>query len=318
MFRSVLLVAALLFAPCSAVLGQSFPSRPVRLIVGTAPGGGIDIIARLLAAKLQDQFGNPVIVENKPGASGGIGAEFVSKAAPDGHTLLCAFSGQMVMNPVIQEKISYDPQRDFEPVSMLGLFPVVLVAHPSLPANSVRELIAHARANPGKLNDASGSAGFFYVAEAFKQMTGADIRSIPFTGSAAAVNALLADTVQLAFVDFPPAIGHIRSGRLKALGVTTARRVPFLPGVPAVAEDLPGYEFVLWTAMFAPAGTPKDIVARVQQEIVRAVDAPELQEKLISLGVVPSTGTPQALGDIVRRDLALIRKLALTAGPGGK
>jgi tripartite-type tricarboxylate transporter receptor subunit TctC len=310
MFRSFLLAAALLAAHFPPASGQAFPSRPVRLIVGTPPGGGIDIIARILAPKLQEQFGQPVIVENKPGASGSIGAEFVARAAPDGHTLLSAFSGQMVMNPVIQEKISFDPLRDFEPVSMLGLFPVVLVAHPSLPANSVRELIAYAKANPGKLNDGSGSAGFFYVAEAFKQATGADIRSIPFTGSAAAVTALLADTVQLAFLDFPPTIGHIRSGRLKALGVTTSRRVPFLPGVPAVAEDLPGYEFVLWTAVFAPAGTPKEIVARLHQEIVRAVDAADVQEKLFALGVVPSTGTPQMLGDTVRRDLALIRKLA--------
>lgn len=319
--RGFLLIAAtmaLLALPLSPATAQAFPSRPVRLVVGTNPGGGIDVVARLLAAKLQDQLRNPVIVENRPGASGAIGADFVGKAAPDGHTLLCAFAAQMVMNPVVQEKVAYDPVRDFEPVTMLGLFPIVLVVNASMPVNSVSELISHAKANPGKLDYASGSASYFFMAEVFKQRTGTDIRSVPFTGSAAAVNAVLADTVPMAFVDIPPAIAHIRSGRLRALGVTTAKRVAFLPEVPAVAETVPGFEFVLWTGMFAPAGTPKEIIVRLQQELVRAVEAPDVKEKMALAGIVPSTGTPQELGDTLRKDLALIRRLAQSTGVGRK
>jgi tripartite-type tricarboxylate transporter receptor subunit TctC len=313
---------ALALLACGGALAQApaqpFPARPVRLIVGTNPAGGIDIVARLVAAKLQEAFGTPVIVENRPGASGAIAAEFVGNAAPDGHTLLCAFSGQMVMNPVVQEKTAYDPVRDFEPVSMLGLFPVVLVANATVPANSVAELIGYAKAHPGKLNYASGSSAFFFVAEAFKQATGTDMRNIPYTGSAAAVKAVLADTVHFSFVDFPPAIGPIRSGRLKALGVTTARRLDALPEVPAVAQTLPGFEFVLWTAMFAPARTPGEVVARLQREIVRAVDAPESRERMQAAGVVPSTGTPQALAQTLRRDLELITRLARPGAAAGK
>lgn len=319
--RGFLLFAAtlaLLAAPLSPATAQAFPSRPVRLVVGTNPGGGADFVARLLAAKLQDQLRNPAIVENRPGASGAIGADIVSKAAPDGHTLLLAFAAQMVMNPVVQEKISYDPVRDFEPITMLSLLPLVLVVNPSLQVSSVSELIGRAKANAGKLDHASGASSFFFVNEIFKQRTGIDIRSIPFTGSAQAVAAVLADTVPMAFVDIPPAIAHIRSGRLRALGVTTGKRVAFLPDVPAVAETVPGFEFVLWIGMFAPAGTPQEVIARLQKELVRAVDAPDVKEKMALAGIVPSTGTPQELGETLRRDLALIRRLAQATGTTGK
>ncbi len=314
-FLAALLLAAPGAFPLAQSVPHSFPSRPVRLIVGTNPGGGIDVVARLLASRLQDQFGGPVLVENRPGASGTLAAEQVRGAEPDGHTLLVAFSGQMVMNPVLQANISFDPVRDFEPVSMIGLSVVVLVVNPALPVHSVRELVGYARANPGRLNYASGSAGFFFVTELFKQMTGTDIREIPFTGSANAVGAVLAGSVDMAFVDIPPAIGQIRSGRLRALGVTTAQRAASLPDVPVVADAVPGYEFVLWIGMFAPAGTPKLVVDRVQQEIVRAVAAPEMQEKLLAVGVLPAAGTPRELADTLRKDLALVRKMAQLSGP---
>lgn len=314
--RTLNLLAALLLAAASfGAMAQSFPSRPLRLVAGTPPGGGIDIVSRLLAARLQDQLGQPVVVENRPGASGAIGAEFVRNAAPDGHTLLAGFSAQMVMTPATQPNVSYDPVRDFEPVSKVGLFPVVLVVNPALPVNSIQDLLRHARANPGKLNAATGSAGFFFVTETFKQMTGADLRDVPFTGSANAVAAVLAGTVDLTFVDFPPAIGNVRAGRLKALGVTTAQRVPSLPEVPAIAETVPGYEFVLWIGVFAPAGTPRAAIDRLQQEIGRAVAAAEMKEKLLAAGVLPAASTAQEFGETVRRDLALIRKLAPVAVP---
>jgi tripartite-type tricarboxylate transporter receptor subunit TctC len=307
---AALLLACLLPMLASA---QSFPSRAIRLVAATPPGGGIDVVSRILAARLQAQLGQPVVVENRPGASGAIGAEYVKGAAPDGHTLLSGFSAQMVMAPATQPNLGYDPLRDFEPVARVGLFPVVLVAHPALPAGSVAELVRHAKAHPGQLNAATGSAGFFFATEAFKRMTGTDLRDVPFTGSAQAVAAVAAGTVDLAFVDVPPAIGLLRSGRLKALGVTMAQRLGTLPEVPAIAEAVPGYELVLWIGVFAPAGTPKAVVERLQQEILRALAAPDLREKLNAAGVPPAPSTAQEFAEILRRDLALVRRLASPA-----
>ncbi len=306
--------AVLFFVPLSPAIGQTYPDRPVRLVVGTNPGGGADIVARLLAARMQDQMDNPVVVENRPGASGTIAAVSVKGAAPDGHTLLFAFAAQMVMNPLVQKDIAYDPLRDFEPVSMVGILPMVLVVNPALPVQSVAELIAHAKANPGKLNYASGASSYFFVTEVFKEMTGTDMRNVPFTGGAKVVVAVLGGTVDLAFVDTAPALPQIRSGRLRALGVTTARRLASLPDVPAVAETVPGYEFVLWTAIFAPARTPKDVLAKLQHEIVRAVDAPAMREKMMAVGIVPQTGTPKELWDTVSRYTELVKKTALSTG----
>jgi len=304
-----ILSAVLLAALSVCAAAQSFPSRPVRLVVGGSPGGGIDLVARLLSAPLQEQLGQPVVVDNRPGASGAIGAEQVHGAAPDGHSLLVGFSGQMVMAPVTQPGQSWDPVRDFEPVARVGLFPVLLVVNPSLPVQSVQDLVRHAKANPGKLNAATGSSGFFYVTEAFKKMTDTDLRDVPFTGSAASVAAVAAGTVDLSFVDIPPALGQVRAGRLRALGVSTAQRVPSMPEIPAIAESVRGYEFVLWIGLFAPAGTPKAVIERLHQEIARAVGLPEVREKMLATGVVPALSTPQEFGEVLRRDLALVRRL---------
>jgi tripartite-type tricarboxylate transporter receptor subunit TctC len=309
MFRFLAAVLIAVFS-AGAAAQSSFPSRPVRLVAGVAPGGGIDIVSRLLAARLQEQLGQPVIVENRAGASGGIAAEQVRGAAPDGHTLLAGFSGQMVMAPIAQPGLAWDPLRDFEAVSRVGLFPVVLVANPALPAQSVAELVRYSKANPGRLNAGTGSSAFFFVTEQFKQMTGADLRDVPYTGSAASVAAVLAGTVDVSFVDLPPALGHVRAGRLKALGVTTAQRVPMAPEIPPVADAVPGYEFVLWIGLFAPAGTPKPLVERLQQELARAILAPEVRDKLLAAGVVPAPSTPQAFAEVLRRDIALMRRLA--------
>jgi tripartite-type tricarboxylate transporter receptor subunit TctC len=305
--RSALVL--LLLAPPGVAFGQAYPTRPIKLVVGTNPGGGIDIVGRMLAGELEEQLHGTVIVENRPGASGAIAAELVKNAAPDGYTLLCAFTGQMVTNPVVHD-VPFDPERDFAPVAMLGRFPLVLVVSPKLPATSVAELIEYARSRPGKLNYASGSAAFQFLTEIFKQKTGTDIRYIPYTGTAKSVLAVVTGTVDMTFADLPPALPQIQSRGVRALAVTTAQRTDLLPGVPALAETLPGFEYVLWTAVFAPAGTPARIVDRLQRDIARAVQAPEVREKMLSVGVVPSTGTPQELAATLRRDLALIRERA--------
>jgi len=307
------LFACLLCALPPAATAQAFPVRPVRIVVGTPPGGGIDLVARLLAARLQDQLGGAVVVENRPGASGAIAAEQVRGAAPDGHALLAGFSAQMVMAPATEPGLGYDPIRDFEPVARTGIFPVLLVVNPSLHVHSVQDLVREAKAHPGALNAATGSAGFLFATAAFKQMTGAQLRDVPYTGSANAVAALLAGTVDLAFVDAPPAIGHVHAGRLRALGVTSAQRVAALADVPAIAEAVPGYEVVLWTGLFAPAATARAVLDRLQQETARALAAPETRERLQAAGVLPAPSTAQEFGEILRRDLAQARRLAPAA-----
>jgi len=308
-------VTALLLgaAPIAGALAQAFPARTVRLVVGAPPGGSTDLIARLLAARLQEEWKSPVIVENRPGAGGVVGASSVSKAAPDGYALLVGFTGQFLVNPTQQEKLPYDPLRDFEPVSMLSTGPLLLVANPTLPVNSVRELIEYAKTQPGALDHATGGSGFFYAAEYFQRQTGTELRSIPYIGMPAVVNAVLAGTVPLAFVDLPPAITLLRTGRLKALGATTARRLDALPDLPAIAETVPGYDYALWTALFAPAGLPADVLATLHRETVRAMDAQDLQAKMRAVGLQPSSSTPRELGEMVRRYVALVDAIA-----GGK
>src|SRR5712691_89491 len=239
-----------LFAFCGASAGawaQAYPSKPIRIIVGNPPGGGTDLMARLVGAKMQEAWRQPVVIDNKPGANSIIAAEYVAKAAPDGYTLLVSATGGMSVNPVVYEKLPYDSLKDFVPITMVGLFPLVLVVHPSLPADSVPELVAYARANPGKLDYSAGSTAFQVATEMLKQMTGTDIRHIPYKGSAAAIAAVIAGDVQMTIVDTPPLVAQIKAGKVRALGVTAAKRAASMPELPTVAESgVPGYEMVLW------------------------------------------------------------------------
>lgn len=286
-------------------------------MVGAPAGSGMDFTLRTLADRLREELGQPVIVENKPGADGIVAARLVADAVPDGYTLLSASPVQMTINPLLHDKLQYDAVRDFEPVSMISRVPLVLVVDPAVPARSVADLVAYARAHPGALNYGSGSSTFLFATEVFKQITGADLTHVPYNGIPPVVNAMLAGDVQLALVNLPPSIGHIRSGKLRALAVTSAMREPLLPEVPTLAEaGVPGYGFVVWIAMFAPAGTPADIVARLQAAIARGLAAPDVRDKLIASGIVPMTSTPQALGDVVRRDLGLFGRVAKTARIG--
>jgi tripartite-type tricarboxylate transporter receptor subunit TctC len=309
---AALVVLALATATACA---QTYPSKPIRVVVGYPPGGGNDLFARLVGAKLQQSFGQPVVVENKPGANGIIAAEFVVRSAPDGHTLLVGATGQISINPVLHAKLPYDTLRDLAPITAFGSFPLVVAVHPALPVNSVPALVAYANANPDNLKYGAGAAAFQFATELFKQMTGASMRHIPYKGSAQAINALLAGEVDVAIVDSPPLIQHVRSGRLRALAVTSSQRAPALPELPTVAETgVPGYEMVLWSGLFAPAATPRHVIARVQTEVARIVHSPDMRDQLATLGVEPLGSTPEALAATIEREIIKYGVVARVAG----
>ena len=252
----ILLTAALMTAglprPARA---QTYPERTVRIIVPTAPGGSIDTTARVVAAKLGDLWGKPVVIENRPGAAMIIGAEAAAKSAPDGHTLLVAHDGTMAMNPVLYPNLSYHSQRDFEPIALLTSIPEVVLVNETVPVKTIQELIALAKANPGKLNHASGGTATLLALELFKAMAGVDITNIPFRGGAPAVTGVMSGETQLIFADLATANAGMQSGKLRTLAVTTLQRVPRLPDVPTVDKSgVPGYDVATWIGAFAPAG----------------------------------------------------------------
>jgi tripartite-type tricarboxylate transporter receptor subunit TctC len=302
--KTRLLAIVALCAASAGAFAQAYPSKPIRIVVGFPPGGGNDIIARLVGAKVQENWGQPVVVDNKPGANSIIAAEFVAKSAPDGYTLLVNATGGMSVNPVLYAKLPYDSLKDFVPISMVGSFPLVLVVHPSVPANSVQELVAYAKANPGKLNYSSGSTAFQVASEMFKQMTGTDIKHIPYKGSAASITAVIAGDVQMTIVDTPPLVPQIRAGKVKALAVTSARRASAMSELATIAESgVPGYEMVLWIGVFAPAGTPREIAERLNAEVVRVVRLPDIREKLDAMGVEPVGNTSEQMAEWIRREI---------------
>jgi tripartite-type tricarboxylate transporter receptor subunit TctC len=288
----------------AAAWAQTYPAKPIRIVVGFPPGGGNDIIARLVGAKMQENWGQPVVIDNKPGANSIIAAEFVAKSAADGYTLLVNATGGMSVNPVLYTKLPYDSLRDFVPISMVGSFPLVLVVHPAVPANSVQELVAYTKANPGKLNYSSGSTAFQVASEMFKQMTGSDIKHIPYKGSAASITAVIAGDVHMTIVDTPPLVPQISAGRVRALAVTSAKRSGSMPDIPAMTETVPGYEMVLWIGVFAPAGTPREIAEKLNAEVVRVVKLPDIREKLEAMGVEPLGNTSEQMAEWIRREIA--------------
>ena len=297
-----------LIALCAAALtasAQGYPWKPIRIVVGFPPGGGNDIVARLVGAKMQEAWGQPVVINNKPGANSIIATEFVAKSAPDGYTLLVNATGGMSVNPVLYSKLPYDSLRDFVAVSMIGKFPLVLAVNPSLPVNSVQELIAYAKTNPGKLNYSAGSTAFQVATEMFKQMSGTDIRHIPYKGSVQAINAVISGDVQMTIVDSPPALPHVKAKQLKGLAVTSATRAAPAPDIPTLSESgVPGYEMNLWIGAFAPAGTPGDIAAKLTNEVMRIVKLPDIREKLAAMGVEPVGDTSEQLARTIRNEIA--------------
>jgi len=295
-------LACALSAP--GVAQESFPSKPVHIIVGFAAGGGNDIIVRVLAPKMSEGLGQPIVIENRPGAQNIIAAEYVAKAAPDGYTLLMGPSGAMTMNPAIYSRLPYSPLKDFIPISMIGDFPLILVVNASLPVKSVKELIDYAKANPAAVNYSASAAPFQLAAELLNQKTGTKFAYIPYKSSGDSVNAVMSGQVTITITDPPPAIGPLKGGRVKALAVTSAKRDPAWPDVPTLAEaGGPDVEIRLFTGFHAPAGTPRAIVDRLQREVARVVKIPEIRERLDQMSIVPSGNTPEEFRAIIARDI---------------
>jgi tripartite-type tricarboxylate transporter receptor subunit TctC len=319
--RSVIRSVSLALA-CFALLahGQTYPARPVKMVVPFSPGGPNDIIARLIGNKLGEALGQQMVIDNRPGGGGNIGTDAVAKAPPDGYTLLSAGPGSLIMNPVLM-KVPYDTARDFAPVSLMAHAPNVLVVHPSVPAKTLKGLLALARAQPGRLNYASSGPGSSaHVAVAlFASMAHIDITHVPYRGTGPAVNDLVAGQVQLAIVGIPPVLPHVKNGRLRALGVTGKTRSPELPDVPTVDEaGVPGYVVNLWYGLLVPTGTPQAIVTRLASEVTRIVRAPEMREKLAAAGAEPGGGTPEDYAAVIRADTVLWTRVIREAGIKGE
>jgi tripartite-type tricarboxylate transporter receptor subunit TctC len=297
-----------------------FPQRPVTLVVPTPPGGSTDFTARLIVEPLTRALGQPVIVDNKPGASGNIGNQFVARAKADGYTLLMAYSGYQVGNPHLFKDAGWDPLKDFVPVAMVTRAPQVFAIHHALPVNSLQELIAYAKKNPGKLNYASsGNGSIQHIAgELFKQLTGTFITHIPYRGSGPAVQDLLAGTVDLHITTPASVVSHIKSGRLRALAVTSPKRLASLPDVPTATEaGLKGYDLDSWFALYAPAGTPPAVVQQLNAEVNKILQMPEVRKKAEDSGTSVEAFTPAQLGEFTRKELdywgGVIKSAKITA-----
>jgi tripartite-type tricarboxylate transporter receptor subunit TctC len=304
MKRIALFLAALLLS-CQAA-AQSWPAKPVRIVVPLSPGGFADVPARILAPRLSAQFGHQFYVENRPGAGGTIGTDFVAKSEPDGHTLLFTATPH-VISPWLYKSLPYDALKDFAPVARVASGPYVLVVNSQFPVNSVPELIAAAKAQPGKIDYASSGNGSaqHLVTALFASLAGIDLNHVPYKGSGPAMQDLLSGQVKVSFAGIPNVLGQARAGRLRVLAVTTAARWPDLPEVPTVAEaGVPGYEATLWLALVAPAAAPAEIVQRLYTEIGNALKDPEMQQGLRAAGIAPSLLGPQELGAFVRAEHA--------------
>jgi len=310
------LALAALLAAAPFASAQEYPARTVRIVVPFAAGATNDIVARLFAQKLSEQTKQPFIVENRTGGSGIPGTDFVAKSAPDGYTLLLGNTALLGIHISLYSKLPYDP-RDFAPVSVLAISPSVLVVHASVPARSVSELVALAKANPGKLNYASPGNGtpFHLSAELFKTQTGTNIVHVPYKGAAPALVDLLSGQVQLMFDNIPSVLPHIRSGKVRAIATTGAKRLALLPDVPTLAEaGFRNAESVSWFAIVAPKGTPREIVARLHAEIVKAESQPEVRQRLYELGAEPVGSSPEETAAHIRAEIAKWGKVIKESG----
>jgi tripartite-type tricarboxylate transporter receptor subunit TctC len=298
----------------TSVLGQAYPSRPVRFIVPFPPGGATDIIARVLAQKMGEAWAQPVVVENRAGAAGAIGSDAVAKSAPDGYTILMGTTSTHAVNPAINPKLPYNNVTDFAPVTLVATFPNVLVAHPST-ARSLQELIATLKANPGKYNFGSSGAGSstHLTGELFKLMTQTDINHIPYKGTGPLLNDLMAGHVAFAFDQITAVMSGVQAGKMRALGVASAERNAALPDVPAIAELLPGFEATAWVGIFAPAKTPSEVTSRIQSEVKRVLQLPDIAQRMKELGATPVANTPAEFGAFVVKDTEKWRNLVHTA-----
>ena len=296
---------------------QAFPQKPVRLVVPFPPGGPIDTVSRAIAQKLTEAWGQTVVVDNRPGAGGNIGADLVAKAAPDGYTVVMGALSTHAVNPSLYPKMPYDAAKDFAPIALVAVTPNVLVVNPSLPVATAREFIAYARANPGKLAFGSGSNGSagHLAGELFKVDAGVDMLHVPFKGAAPAMQALLAGDTQLMFDNLASATAQVKAGKLKALAVTTARRSKLAPDLPTLAEaGLPGFDISTWFGLLAPAGTPADVVARWNAEVTRILNSTEMRERMTALGAEPAPDTPAEFARFIAGETAKYARIVKLSG----
>ncbi len=312
--RSLLALGAALPAVGPALAQPAYPTKPVRLVVGYTPGGGNDLIARIVAAKLQDKLGKPVVVDNKPGAQSIVAAEMVAKAAPDGYTLLIAPSGPMTVNPAVYAKLPYDPAKDFAPISLLAEFPLLLAVGAEQPVKSVNELLEFARANPKLANYASSATPFQLAGELFNQRTGSSFQHIPYRGSGDAVQAVVTGQALMTISDSGSMAGPLSSGKLRALAITTAKRPPAFPDVPTFAESgIADMEIELRTGIVAPAGTPAEIVEQLQDAIGNTIEMPAVHNALEAINVDPRATTMVKFRELIARDAARWKAVATKA-----
>ena len=316
----VKLVGALL--SCAAVTAYAaeapYPTRPVRVIVPFAPGGPSDILGRLMAQKLSDAMGQTFVVDNRGSAGGVVGFEIAAKAVPDGYTILIGGGSALTQNPSLYAKLPYDP-RDFQPISQLTVGPNLLVVHPSVPAKSVPDLIALAKAKPGQINFASAGTGNRLASELFKSMAGIEIVNVPYKGTGQAINELVGGQVQMMMMNMIAAMPQVKSGKLRGLAVTTMKRSPALPDTPTVAESgLPGFEVTSWHCAIAPVKVPKAIVSRLSAELARIVHLPDVKERLQTQGLEPVGSTPEALSAYIREETVKYAKLIKQIGLKGE
>ena len=314
-FTVLLYAIAALSAPLSQAQQVNFPSRPIKLIVPFAPGAATDISARTISDRVASLLGQPLVIENQGAASGIVGTELGARAAPDGYTWVLAHDPPFTVLPHVR-KLTYDPLKDFEPVSLIATIPMVLVVRNGLPVNNLKELIDFAHANPGKLTIASSGTGAtsHLAAELFKYETKTDILHVPYKGQAQGVTDVLGGQVDMIFSSFGPVIQHIRNGKLKALGISVPKRYASLPEVPTISEaGVPGFEFTVWTGIAMPVGTPKPIRDQVNTAVSKALEAPEVRSRFETLGFLPGDGDPQALRKKIHEDYAKWKRVIQAA-----
>ena len=311
-----MMVAVLVAGASAFANAQAYPTKPIRMVVPYPAGGGGDLLARPLAQSLGEALGQQVIVENRGGAGGNLGMEFVARSPPDGYTLVLALTAQYAVNPSLYPKLPYDPVKDYAPVALLVRNPYVLSVHPSMPVRSVQELIALAKTRAGQLaySSAGNGSGAHLCGEMMKTMAGINIVHVPYKGAAPALTDTIAGQVQFSFLSWRSSGPHVKSGRLRALAVSTLTRSPALPDLPAIADTLPGYELPVWYGVAAAAGTPREIVTRLNTEILRIIASADFRQRMEADAAEPISGTPEQMGDYIRSEIVKYAKIVRDSG----
>jgi tripartite-type tricarboxylate transporter receptor subunit TctC len=311
---------AVLMSACALgaeyAVAQNYPAKPVRIVVPYVAGGPYDDLARLVGPRLTELWGQVVVVDNRGGAGGNIGADVVAKSAPDGYTLLLGNAGPITVNPNLQQKMPYDAQRDLTPVTWISASPMVLVVHPSLPVKSVRDLVRFAKTRPGRINYASAGVGNLQhlAMESLQSMAGIRMNHVPYKGAAPAFIDLISGQVEVMFANILGVLPHVKSGRVRAIAVSSATRAAVLPAVPGVAETYPEFDMTTWVGIFAPAGTPKDITAKLQGDFIKVLARQDIRERLASQGVEVIAGSGEQLAAFIRKESALYAKIVRSSG----